>query len=526
MGDSGEPPDPGINNTDTFTASSEETLTAGSTKDLGQVTEVDPQNTSKSISFLKIREQQDSESSVESEASFVLKDGFYRLKETVKEIEDNDINYKKLYEDLAKEFENYKEQMECKEIPIVIENKALRGQCTNERCEDDQDKHRLQCKECKRWVHYTCSRLPLYQIEYFVRKSRYRNFVCESCTTIQPSLLEACIEISTVETSKSEIDFNILKKDHTKLFNEAKDLQNRLEIKNNECTKLELSRKTLIEKIENLENKTIEKDEEIETRKNEIENLKKIKVNEVGPSDMRQAEEGKSNNVEKIIDDKLKNFEKKIEQVMTMKLESVCQSLQEKVKEANKTIVDIPTKMNESFKHALTKNLPATNIPDFKQVLSDERNSQLVQEREKKRRATNIIIHGVHEAAENKSQQDKQYVKDLLSTLGVECTLESIVRLGSEDLNNQKKRPLKIRFQCEEDKRDVMSRLSNLKKAEDRFKKISITDDYTMEERQEIRRFVDEAKKKNNNENGNFYWRVRGSPKTGLELRKVLKKEM
>ena len=44
--------------------------------------------------------------------------------------------------------------MECKEIPIVIENKALTGKCTSERCEDDQEKHSLQCKECKRLVHY------------------------------------------------------------------------------------------------------------------------------------------------------------------------------------------------------------------------------------------------------------------------------------------------------------------------------------------------------------------------------------
>ena len=59
----------------------------------------------------------------------------------------------------------------------------------------------------------------------------------------------------------------------------------------------------------------------------------------------------------------------------------------------------------------------------------------------------------------------------------------------------------------------MMSRLSNLKKAEDKFRKISITDDYTIEERQEIKKFVDEAKTRNLSEEGNFFWRIRGSPK-------------
>ena len=69
-----------------------------------------------------------------------------------------------------------------------------------------------------------------------------------------------------------------------------------------------------------------------------------------------------------------------------------------------------------------------------------------------------------------------------------------------------------------------MSRLSNLKKAEEKFHKISITADYTIQEREEIQRFVVEAKKKNESETENVFWRVRGSPKTGLGLQKVPKK--
>ena len=188
-----------------------------------------------------------------------------------------------------------------------------------------------------------------------------------------------------------------------------------------------------------------------------------------------------------------------------------------------KTIADIPEIINKSFKDALSKNIPATAIPNFKQVISDERNNQLIQEKERKRRSTNIIIHGVEEKTENVSESDEKYIKDLMYHLGVSIKPESITRLGIND-NAKKGRPIKVRFVNEKEKSKVMSHLSNLKKAEEKFRQISITDDFTMEERKEIKRFVDEAKSKNETEQGNFFWRVRGSPKTGLQLRRVQKK--
>ena len=44
------------------------------------------------------------------------------------------------------------------------------------------------------------------------------------------------------------------------------------------------------------------------------------------------------------------------------------------------------------------------------------------------------------------------------------------------------------------------------------FRRISVTDDHTIEERQEIRRLVDESKEKNRNET-NTIWKVRGDKK-------------
>ena len=114
-----------------------------------------------------------------------------------------------------------------------------------------------------------------------------------------------------------------------------------------------------------------------ETFKNNLQSNNEVKD--------RKGENENTNSIEKLIEDRLRNFENKLDQVMTSKFSHICQSLQEKMKETivTQTIVGIPEKMNETFKNALTKNLPSTAIPNFKQVMSDERNNKLIQDKEK-----------------------------------------------------------------------------------------------------------------------------------------------
>ena len=127
--------------------------------------------------------------------------------------------------------------------------------------------------------------------------------------------------------------------------------------------------------------------------------------------------------------------------------------------------------------------------------MNETRNSQLVQERERKLRGANFVIHGVTEVMQIDEDTDNLFVNELLRKIEVEATPVKITRLGKTQPN--KNRPLKVQLSNEQEKEKVMMRLSNLKDAEERFKKISITDDYTLEERQEIKSWVDKAKEKN-----------------------------
>ena len=126
-----------------------------------------------------------------------------------------------------------------------------------------------------------------------------------------------------------------------------------------------------------------------------------------------------------------------------------------------------------------------------------------MQEREREVRARNIIIHGFKEAENNNEakEEDNNTIKELLNILELEVIPEYITRLGIS--NGTKPRPIRLTF----------------KTACERFKKISITEDYTFNERQAIKQKAVEAKQKTGAEgDGKYIWKVRGTPKKGLRL--------
>ena len=61
-------------------------------------------------------------------------------------------------------------------------------------------------------------------------------------------------------------------------------------------------------------------------------------------------------------------------------------------------------------------------------------------------------------------------------------------------------------------KLNFMSSLGRLKEGPVRFRRISITDDYTQEEREEIRQLVEVARERSKYDS-QYVWKVRGSPK-------------
>ena len=85
-----------------------------------------------------------------------------------------------------------------------------------------------------------------------------------------------------------------------------------------------------------------------------------------------------------------------------------------------------------------------------------------------------------------------------------------VVRLGK--FEDSKKRPMLIEFSNAHVKNLVMGSLTNLGSAQDEFKGVTISHDMTIKERELCKQLVEEARKKQNEDSGNFIYRVRGLP--------------
>ena len=133
-------------------------------------------------------------------------------------------------------------------------------------------------------------------------------------------------------------------------------------------------------------------------------------------------------------------------------------------------------------------------------------------------RERNIVIHGCDETNEG----DQASIKKLFSIMEMDTGPTIVHRLGAKKKDGV--RPIRIVMESESQKTKFMSNLWKLKYADSAIKKIRVTDDYTWEERQEIRRWVTMAEERNKREeegkngNTNYKWKVRGTPKYGMRI--------
>ena len=161
---------------------------------------------------------------------------------------------------------------------------------------------------------------------------------------------------------------------------------------------------------------------------------------------------------------------------------------------------------------------PVSNTADFRTLMRTTRNEEITEEKEKERKRKNVVIHGCDTSDQEKT---KKFIETLLTDAGTEkIGYTTVNRIGKVD---QPKRPIIVEFNTEHDKDVLMRSLRNLKgKCE--YKGISITDDYTVTEREMIKDYKTEAKEMNaKNESEEFFFCVRGTPKNGLYIKKVKK---
>lgn len=405
--------------------------------------------------------------------------------------------------------------------------------CSQDSCNiTDSEKNKFQCSLCHRFVHYRCTALPPYQIAHF-KRSGYRNFICISCTVV-PEKLQNIIprppsQGSNKETSamqvtlnQKEIEVDSLAQTNRFLSNKIKDLTRDMQKQEEEYKKekhlhLELQAKvnTMQSCIKNYEDKIVSLQNTTTTKDDVL------------------SEHDQFAKISDLVTKKLEAVESSLKETVLTEISNSNRVLEERMNDIiHKTYADQVKNLSENATPIINTPAPATSPPDLRSIMREQQNDHLVQERDKKQRSCNLVIHGIMENNSDDRNlaktKDDEFVKNFFTDIGLDLKHKSLFRLGSTD-NKQAphKRPLKIVMSSEQDKDRITANLRKLK-GQDKYVGISVKDDLTIQERETIKDWVEKAKDANNKEDpeSEYEWRVRGSPKNGLLLKKFRKRDL
>ena len=201
-----------------------------------------------------------------------------------------------------------------------------------------------------------------------------------------------------------------------------------------------------------------------------------------------------------------KNVEKKLD-----KFEAIIKNVLEVKLEENATLVEgRVTKLvnDKTYAESVSNKIQDCD----KIIIKAAKNDDLAEKQQREIRSVNQTIHGMGETTDGTTTSDsydKQFVASFLETIGVEVNPKTTFRLGKP--NEKKKRPLKFVMNSSSDQDLIMSKLGH---SDDRFRNLSLTDDYTNEEQGLIKELVNKSKQMNEEEKPkSFKYRVRASPK-------------
>lgn len=374
------------------------------------------------------------------------------------------------------------------EIDITL---GIDMKCTINACVENHETNKLQCGQCKRKVHYTCSLLPPYQLQRYLIAGLgpyYSKFVCSNCVKVPDSILKEITMTDNVVSLQNEITM--------------------------QKEKIECYEQELAELRELVASHRIDT-EKISSKKRKIADCSDSTEEAILPEDKAKDTEGENEN--KVINDLSRMFETRFAKIETKLVDLIQQNL---------------PKLQETENSDMTSPLPYAKVgkvkesinTNFRDIIIAAKNEELAEERDKKLRQHNIIVHGRCESANNE-ENDQIFINDMMKDLSVGAIHpKSVLRIGKQD--SGKPRPIKVAFNSNDDKTKVMTSLRYLK-GKEMYTRISITDDYTLAERKMIRDFVEKAKKQNRElgEDAKSIVVVRGTPKNGLFLKEITKEK-
>jgi len=294
------------------------------------------------------------------------------------------------------------------DIDISLEQENI---CTESLCIENNDMNKLQCGQCKRKVHYKCTRLPAYQLQRYLVASLgqyYSKFLCSNCVVVPDSIQKELAAADNIVSLENELTMQ----------------KEKIEIYEQELKEL----RKLVTPQQRQDTATYKK-------------RKFGDCNYNGEAEVSLSKENKNtidgnDNVHLNIQEINNMFEKRFE-LMEIKMTEMIKKNLTKTQDTNDTI-------HISYANA-TNNPKNTNNSNFRNIVVAAKNEELIEEKDKRLRENNIVIHGKRES-ENNEDNDKQFVNDMIKDISVGAiTAKSIIRIGKTE--NEKNQTNKSNFQ-------------------------------------------------------------------------------
>ena len=257
--------------------------------------------------------------------------------------------------------------------------------------------------------------------------------------------------------------------------------------------------------------------QEMEKRVRKLETQIRAKANEADLSELRR--EMKADMSDLVTTEDLENLQQEVNATAKKEINSAIQELEEK----------IPSK--EDMKKMVLEEMATSRITTGNSDTGDETKDQQAEQSsetiadltkevmDQNNRRNNIIIHRLpekHDTAytshgENRNRGEEIQAQDLIKTVlekDMPDAILKLTRLGKAD--KDKTRPLLVTFKDGNTKDSFMENLKQLKGTS--YETISIQHDLTKAQRAEFQKLISEAKARQDEESGDWVYRVVGHP--------------
>ena len=285
--------------------------------------------------------------------------------------------------------------------------------CSRSHCVDDEDTYKLACKACARFVHYRCTNLPIYQIQRFMTKGQQK-FICVNCITVGAYIQEKMLGSNVQIVGKPDgEEISTLKEQIAKQQEQIKDLTRKLQDSN--PVDMELNQHTKKRKRDIDEKESTE----INILKKNVAEKESAMVALQKTNDELSLKQVEMDRQHKDRTKKLQEKEENTRNAPTVKAtdSNILQTIEERFLKLESLITeklstDAPSTSFASIVSGIqsTSSSPTSNTTNFRTLMRTDRNEQITEDREKERRARNIIVHGCESS-------DRQATTGFIETL-------------------------------------------------------------------------------------------------------------